>query len=118
LKIKILDCTLRDGGYINNWNFTDNQIVKIITALKESNINIIECGYLNDKKGKESNSTLFDTVNTANVLFDKMNIDAQKVVMINLGDFEVSNLSEQSDRSRKCTQWLCQIYLCQSTVAF
>ena len=26
--MKILDCTLRDGGYINNWrfskNFTDN----------------------------------------------------------------------------------------------
>ena len=97
MKIKILDCTLRDGGYVNNWAFTDKQIKKIIIALKNSNINIIECGYLNDKKGQESNSTLFDSVKTVNVLLEKMKITAKKVVMINLGDFNVSTLPKQSD---------------------
>ena len=24
--LKILDCTLRDGGYYNNWNFKKNLI--------------------------------------------------------------------------------------------
>lgn len=97
MNIKILDCTLRDGGYINNWNFIDIQISNIINALKKSEVDIIECGYLNDKKGQESNSTLFDTVKTTNTLLKKMNIDAQKVVMINLGDFNISNLSPQND---------------------
>jgi len=49
-KIKILDCTLRDGGYVNNWSFKDEHIVKILKALKNSKIEIIECGYLDDKK--------------------------------------------------------------------
>tara|TARA_Y100000294_G_scaffold11130_1_gene10230 strand:- start:167 stop:391 length:225 start_codon:yes stop_codon:yes gene_type:complete len=28
--IKILDCTLRDGGYYNNWDFSKNLISKYL----------------------------------------------------------------------------------------
>ena len=52
MKIKILDCTLRDGGYINDWEFSNDQILDVIASLEKSNIEIVECGYLNDKKGK------------------------------------------------------------------
>lgn len=54
MKIKLLDCTLRDGGYINNWSFKDKHIIKILKALKDSKIDIIECGYLNDKKEQKT----------------------------------------------------------------
>lgn len=47
-KIKILDCTLRDGGYINEWHFGFENIKKIINKLNQSNIDIIECGFLRD----------------------------------------------------------------------
>ena len=33
--IKVLDCTLRDGGYINSWNFGNNAIHGIIKNLEE-----------------------------------------------------------------------------------
>ena len=33
-KINILDCTLRDGGYVNNWEFGRGNIEKIIKTLK------------------------------------------------------------------------------------
>ena len=43
---KILDCTLRDGGYINSFDF-GNYIIKDITRkLTESHVDIIECGFL------------------------------------------------------------------------
>lgn len=58
MNIKVLDCTLRDGGYINNWNFKDEHIEKILLALIKAKIDVIEFGYLNDK-GLEHNSTLF-----------------------------------------------------------
>ncbi len=92
MSIKILDCTLRDGGYINNWEFSDTQVKNIINALKFSKIEIVECGYLDDKKGKSANSTLFNTAKTMQGLLDSINLDTQKVVMINLGDFDVKNL--------------------------
>ena len=46
--IKILDCTLRDGGYINDFNFGKAGIKKIISQLTISGIDIIECGFLED----------------------------------------------------------------------
>ena len=97
MNINILDCTLRDGGYINDWKFSDNQIVNIISALKNANIDIIELGYLNDKKGQKSNSTLFDSVQTFTKLLNRLQIDKQAVVMINLGDFDIKKLPLQKD---------------------
>lgn len=92
-KLKILDCTLRDGGYINNWEFKDTYIVKILKALDESKIDIIECGYLDDKKGAKNNSTLFDSIVTVDkILASLVSSDAPKVIMINFGDFDVKNL--------------------------
>lgn len=46
--IKILDCTLRDGGYINDWSFGERTIKQVISKLSHSNIDIIECGFIRD----------------------------------------------------------------------
>ena len=40
--IKILDCTLRDGGHVNNWNFGEDRILSIITNLVKQNENLSE----------------------------------------------------------------------------
>lgn len=45
-KISVLDCTLRDGGYINNWNFGSQAISNIIRLLGEAKIDIVECGFI------------------------------------------------------------------------
>jgi 4-hydroxy 2-oxovalerate aldolase len=55
--IKLLDCTLRDGGHVNNWDFGESTIKKIISHLSEANIDIIELGLLKDV-APNSNSTL------------------------------------------------------------
>lgn len=44
--VRILDCTLRDGGYINNWNFGKDAIDFTLKKLVESNIDIIEVGFI------------------------------------------------------------------------
>lgn len=46
--IKLLDCTLRDGGYINGWNFGKVAIKNIIKDLVESQVDYIEVGFLRD----------------------------------------------------------------------
>ena len=59
--IKILDCTLRDGGYINNWKFGQNSIKDIIKNLENANVDIIETGFL--RPGNyEIDSSVFNTV--------------------------------------------------------
>lgn len=54
--IKILDCTLRDGGYVNKNTFGYKNIGRIIDALNESGIDIIECGYFKDTSDVYSNN--------------------------------------------------------------
>lgn len=44
--IKILDCTLRDGGYVIDWEFGENNIPLILKSLSYARIDYIECGYL------------------------------------------------------------------------
>ena len=92
MKIKILDCTLRDGGYINDWNFKDYQIIKILNSLKNSNIDVVECGYLDNKKSKMQDSTLFPNMQVLDNFLKSSKSDALKVVMINHGDYDVKNL--------------------------
>ena len=36
--MKILDCTIRDGGYINNWNFSKEQVKSTYEACVKSKI--------------------------------------------------------------------------------
>jgi 4-hydroxy 2-oxovalerate aldolase len=45
MKYKILDCTLRDGGYYNLWKFSPNQISEYLDKLHQSKIDIIEIGF-------------------------------------------------------------------------
>jgi 4-hydroxy 2-oxovalerate aldolase len=44
-KIEILDCTLRDGSYVLNYNFTDFETSLISKLLYESGINFVEVGH-------------------------------------------------------------------------
>lgn len=59
-RIKLLDCTLRDGGYINDWNFGENVIEKCIDNLEKSRAEIIEIGFLKDEKYKKDRTVYND----------------------------------------------------------
>ena len=49
-RIELLDCTLRDGGYINDNTFGLENIRTIIDGLQASKVDLIEYGYIEDKK--------------------------------------------------------------------
>ena len=40
--IKLLDCTLRDGGYLNDWEFGHDNLISIFERLVSSGTEIIE----------------------------------------------------------------------------
>lgn len=45
LSSEILDCTLRDGSYVNNFSFTKKNTKDICSVLEKSGINFIEVGH-------------------------------------------------------------------------
>jgi 4-hydroxy 2-oxovalerate aldolase len=49
-KIKVLDCTIRDGGLINDHYFTDKFVREVYRALSESGIDYMEMGYRSSRQ--------------------------------------------------------------------
>ena len=71
-KVKLLDCTLRDGGYVNDWKFGHEGIKTILKKLERTGIEIIEVGFI---KGDsyDPDKTLFpDIESIKNVLTEKV----------------------------------------------
>lgn len=50
--MKILDCTLRDGGYYNNWDFPEEIVNAYLKSVKEANIDYVELGLRNFPKNE------------------------------------------------------------------
>jgi 4-hydroxy 2-oxovalerate aldolase len=49
-EIKVLDCTIRDGGLINGWNFSDKLVKSVFKAINDSGVDYMEIGYKACKK--------------------------------------------------------------------
>lgn len=48
--LKILDCTLRDGGYYNNWDFSEEVVNKYLESIAATGIDYVELGFRNFPK--------------------------------------------------------------------
>lgn len=86
--IKILDCTLRDGGYINNFEFGKKAIADIINKLSLASVEIIECGFLKSHAIDE-NCSLYSSVDAIKDVIKIKKINTMYVAMIQYG--EISN---------------------------
>ncbi|MCR4791492.1 MAG: aldolase catalytic domain-containing protein [Lachnospiraceae bacterium] len=54
--IRLLDCTLRDGAYVNDAEFGKPVMRGIISKLQDAHVDVIECGWLKDFEHKEGTS--------------------------------------------------------------
>jgi 4-hydroxy 2-oxovalerate aldolase len=49
-EIKVLDCTIRDGGLMNNHLFDDEVVKAVYTACVDAGIDYMEIGYINSRR--------------------------------------------------------------------
>ena len=91
--IKLLDCTLRDGGRLFDCKFNDYEIAEICNRLSKSNINIIEIGFIRDPTNVSylKNSTFFTNIEQANK-FVPDNTDTEFVAFVDYGMFNLDTL--------------------------
>jgi len=48
-EIKVIDCTIRDGGLMNKWQFDDKFVRNVYQALVEAGVDYMEIGYLSSE---------------------------------------------------------------------
>lgn len=93
MQVKLLDCTLRDGGYINNWNFGEKSIKYMLDKFKKSKIELIELGYYTERKKSDEGYTLYNNLYD----LDKKLNDNNYVVMINYKEVDINNIPQKKE---------------------
>lgn len=66
--ISLLDCTLRDGGYINDWKWGYQEAKAIIRALVRAGIDVVEVGFLRNVSGYNPDITACNKIEELNRL--------------------------------------------------
>ena len=94
--IHILDSTLRDGGYCNDWEFGKNNIEIIVSNLISANIDIIECGLIT-KSNVSDNRSRYSNIEDANELVTHKGNNSKFVLLMNYGDHDVDSLPEHKE---------------------
>ena len=87
LNYKVLDCTLRDGGYYTDWKFDTSLVRNMIKALDNNGVDIIEVGYKSPIIGgpyRKCNDGFINSV-------INFNINADLAFMIDIKDYVIDN---------------------------
>lgn len=96
--INLLDCTLRDGGYLNDWEFGHDNIVNIFERLVSAGVDIIEIGFLNDSREYDANRTIFPNAASVNRTFAGLEKQNSLIVgMIDYGTCSIDKIIPASD---------------------
>lgn len=95
-RVSILDCTLRDGGYVNSFKFGAEEIRGIASRLGDAGIDIIETGFL--RSGcTDPDKTLFGSVEAALAAAGVRRPGVMYVGMIQYGAISANEISPRGD---------------------
>lgn len=92
INFKILDCTLRDGGYYNSWDFSDELVNSYTESLNKLPVDYVEVGYrsvpLKGYLGKYYYLPIYVLEQLGNSLGKKL------AIMLNHKDFKISDIDK------------------------
>lgn len=97
-KYNLLECTLRDGGYITNWVFDKDMIQSVISKLVEANLDYVEVGYLN-KNSNGGNTTQFKTIDAIAEFLPKDRKKCMFLAMADVQQFMPENVTDYDGTS-------------------
>ena len=83
----ILDCTIRDGGYYNKWDFDIDLVNKYLKQINESKVECVEIGYRSLKNDNYYGPFYYCTEDFLNTL--KIPKKLNLAVMINANEIEL-----------------------------
>lgn len=97
-ELKLLDCTLRDGGYVNDWNFGHNNLVSVFERLVDANIDVIEIGFLDDRRPFDINRSIMPDTDCVEKIYGGLERKQAMVVgMIDYGTCKLENIKPCKD---------------------
>ena len=99
-QIRVLDCTIRDGGLINNHDFDEKLVRSVYKAISESGVDYMEIGYKNSAKlfsSKEFGLWKFCEDEVIKRVTDKIESKTKISVMVDVGRVELDDVKPKSE---------------------
>lgn len=96
-KVSLIDCSVRDGGHRNNWEFTDKEVAQMYEAVSDSLVEYFEIGFRSPKidgGGKWLYSSDKDIQKIKNTYSGKT--PAKIAVMFKYGEYDLEDIHENS----------------------
>lgn len=89
----LLDCTLRDGGYLNDWEFGHDNLISIFERLTDAGVDIVEVGFLDERRPFDRNRSIFPDTKAVGDIWGSVNKRPFMVVgMIDYGTCGLKNI--------------------------
>jgi 4-hydroxy 2-oxovalerate aldolase len=104
----LLDCTLRDGGFVNDWNFGFGSIQSIISRLDYAGIDIIEVGFIDERRNYDENRSIFP--DTKSILPIFKNINKPKALIVGMIDYGTCSIDKISMQAESCLDGIRVIF--------
>lgn len=91
--IILLDCTLRDGGYVNDWRFGAKNLKSIFERLINSGVDAIEIGFLDDRRPFDIDRSIMPDTSCVNKIWGNLKKNDTMIVgMIDYGTCSINNI--------------------------
>lgn len=107
-QVKLLDCTLRDGGYVNDWNFGHDNMVNIFERLISSGVDILEIGFLDERRPFDKNRTIMPDTDSADRLFG--HLEKGNTMLVGMIDYGTCSIENVSPCSKSCLDGIRVIF--------
>jgi len=104
----LLDCTLRDGGFVNDWNFGFGSIKSIIDRLDYAGVDIIEVGFIDERRPYDENRSVFPDTESIKPVFQ--NINKPKAIVVGMIDYGTCSIDKITDQSKSCLDGIRLIF--------
>jgi len=104
----LLDCTLRDGGFVNDWNFGFGSIKSIISRLDYAGVDIIEVGFIDEHRNYDEDRSIFPDTKSILPIFKSIN--KPKAIIVGMIDYGTCTIEKVSNQPESCLDGIRVIF--------
>ncbi len=111
-EIKVLDCTIRDGGLINNHQFEDHFVREVYKAVSQANVDYIEMGYKNSPalfSEQEYGKWKFCRDEDLQRVIEGIESNTKISVMVDVGRVDMNDIKEKKDSPVDMIRTACYV---------
>lgn len=117
--VKLLDCTLRDGGYLNDWKFGHDNMVSIFERLVDANVDFIEVGFLDERRPFDMDRSIMPDTDCVEKIYGKLDKKQSLVVgMIDYGTCSLENIKPCSESYLDAIRVIFKKHLREEAMSF